>query len=41
MHLSMEEKNQRLSTELEEEKRKHQEYMIKSDDFVNLVGKYL
>lgn len=40
MHLSVEEKCQRLSSELEEEKRKHQEYMVKSDDFVNLIGKH-
>ena len=38
MHLASEEKYQRLATEVEEEKRKHQEYVLKSEDFVNLLG---
>jgi len=38
MHLASEENYQRLSTEVEEEKRKHQEYILKSEDFVNLLG---
>uniref|UniRef100_F7AR21 Cortactin-binding protein-2 N-terminal domain-containing protein n=2 Tax=Ciona intestinalis TaxID=7719 RepID=F7AR21_CIOIN len=35
--LTSEDKYQRMGIELEEEKRKHQEYMMKSDDFVNLL----
>lgn len=36
--LASQDKYQRLSVDMEEEKQKHQEYMMKSDDFVNLLG---
>nr|XP_039272929.1 filamin-A-interacting protein 1-like isoform X1 [Styela clava] len=35
--LAAEQANQRLAVEITDEKKKHQDYMIKSDDFVNLL----
>ncbi|XP_076824478.1 uncharacterized protein LOC143470310 isoform X2 [Clavelina lepadiformis] len=37
MHIRSQDKYERMALDLEEEKRKHQEYMMKSDDFVNLL----
>lgn len=39
MFLASQEKNQKIKMELNVEQRKQQEYMLKSDDFVNLLGK--